>query len=111
MYDYPTIRLDLQGMKQSIVNALSAYHEDIEKNVKAQLETILKEFDFGEAVTAVAKQVILESVRNAVEYYFKYGEGTKIIKEIVQKSIVASLKGIDQQVFIDKLSDELSKRE
>lgn len=83
MYEYPVIRLELQSMKHSVVNALSAYHSDVERTVSQQLDEVIKNFDFGAVVQSTATEALNKAIKTAVESYFMYGRGRAMVDKIV----------------------------
>lgn len=87
MFNMPMVRIELEGMKHQIVHALASHNEEIEKAIEEQLAATIKTFPFEETVRQLAREVISASIKEALEYYFKYGEG----RDVVKKSILERL--------------------
>jgi hypothetical protein len=83
MTQIPMIRLELEGMKQEMMIALTRYHTQINENVEAQLKNIVEHFDYERVVTEVARQTINE----AIQTYFRQGEGKQVITTAVYEAL------------------------
>ena len=91
MINYPIVRLELQHMKQSIMHALMGYQEEISQSVAKQLEQVIETFDFEQAVENAAR----ESIQDAINQYFKYGDGHEMIKSSVNKAMNDFFRNLD----------------
>jgi len=87
MNEFPILRLELDRMKQSMLVALADYHVSLSENVREQMEKIISEFDYEEEVG----KATTEAIEEAINYYFKYGNGRVVIREAVQESFDKSL--------------------
>ena len=79
MDELPSIKIELNSMRKTIVHALQVYHTEIDDAVNEQLREAVDNFDFGTVVQEVAKEVIEKAVHDSVTAYFNWGEGRKII--------------------------------
>ena len=87
MFEIPYIKLEIEGMKYSIVHALNTHHADIEKHVEEVLQQVIEKFDYTAVVEEIAKNAIEKAVKSSVETFFLYGEGRKVIDAMVLKMI------------------------
>lgn len=69
-------------MKQTMMYALVDYNKSISENVEAQMEKMISEFDYEEAVGNATR----EAIEEAIDYYFKYGNGRLAIRDAIQAS-------------------------
>lgn len=83
MLRMPTITIQLEGMKHQIINAFAAHNTEIEQAIESQLTAAIKNFPFEAEVHRLSREVISDAIKEALEYYFKYGEGREVIKKAV----------------------------
>lgn len=79
----PLVRIEVEEMKHSVMHYLGAHHQEIEEQVKAQLERVIENYDFERRV----REAIHTVIDGAILGYFKYGQG----REAVEKAVWASL--------------------
>lgn len=87
MYEYPTVKLELQNMRQTIVHAFGDYQDTMAAEVDRQLSNIVKNFDYEAVVSEIANEVLREAVTNAVRSYFKFGEGHDLILALITEML------------------------
>ena len=92
MDELPSIKIELNSMRKTIVHALQVYHTEIDDAVNEQLREAVDNFDFGTVVQEVAKEVIEKAVHDSVTAYFNWGEGRKIIEAMVADAVVRGAK-------------------
>lgn len=85
--ELPIIKLELQGMKYQIIHAFETHNREVEAVVDEQLQRAIANFPFEEEVQRLSREVISSAIKEALEYYFKYGEG----REVIKKSIIEAL--------------------
>lgn len=61
------VRLDLQGMKMSIVKAMSARSADVQEHIGKAIDAQIEAFDFGAEARQVVGRVLQEALRTAIE--------------------------------------------
>lgn len=83
MDQMPIIKIEIDGMRQSIAHALSTYHQDIEGYVDKNLKQVVETFDYETLIRQVARESITKAVTQAIQSYFSYGEGYKEIEETI----------------------------
>lgn len=83
MFNMPRVTIQLEGMKQQIVHAFSSHNEEVEQAIEEQLSVAIKSFPFEETILKMSREVISASIKEALEHYFKYGEGREVIKRAV----------------------------
>lgn len=83
MYELPLIKIELDGMRYSIVHALSTHNAEIETYVDENLKKVVEEFDYVTLVKQVATKAITEAVKRSIESYFAYGDGYKNIDAVI----------------------------
>jgi len=89
---YPLIKLEIEEMKHSVLHHFNSYQQDLSKCVKQEIDRAINGFDFEGAVRESAHAVI----KDAIESYFKYGEGRTALNEIVSE-ILNRLFKIDKK--------------
>jgi hypothetical protein len=92
----PTVRIELEGMRQQITHAFINYQADITGAVDAALKKAINDFDFQSEVQRVAQEVLASSVRGAVEaaiwQAFNHETRDRIVAPIVRKALRAALR-------------------
>ena len=83
MINVPIIEIRLREMGNELTSYFATYQADIEKEVKAAVAHSVKNFNFEGEVRRQADRVIQESVKRAVESYFAFGGGAKMIDKMV----------------------------
>ena len=76
----PIVKLELEGMKHSILTHLGLATNELSEAVSAQIEKAIESFDFSDAVLRASSGAIAETI----EDYFKYGQGRQFIQQAIQ---------------------------
>jgi hypothetical protein len=84
----PIIRLELDYMKQSVSYHLGLHKNELSKNVNAQIEKAIAEFDFEGEVSRIAT----EAIRRAINFEFTCGNGFTWIQEAINKAFTDMFK-------------------
>jgi hypothetical protein len=74
-------------MRQSMIVALSTYNQEVEGYVQDELQKALDTFDYEGTVKDIARDIIKETITRAITNYFGYGEGYKLIEQLVAENI------------------------
>ncbi len=83
MLDFPRVRIELEGMKHQILHAFASHNDEVERAIEQQLTTVIEHFPFEQTVKDLSREVISSAIKEALEYYFKYGEGREVIRKAV----------------------------
>lgn len=83
MYDLPRIRIELDGMKYQIIHAFQSHNQEIEDAVERNLQSAIDNFPFEGTIQELSREIIAGAIKEALECYFKYGEGREVIKKAV----------------------------
>ena len=83
MHGTPIIKLELDNMRQAILYSLAKYNNEIEKAVDEELKKVVENFDYENIVISIAN----EALKDAIESYFKYGEGRRTIEKSVNEAL------------------------
>ena len=81
MNDLPIIKLELEGMKHSIMHHFASYNETISDAVEKQLDVAIESFDFKQAVTDATHVCIKAAIKN----YFTWGAGHRLVGASVKE--------------------------
>lgn len=92
----PTLRIELDGVKQAMVVALTQSTDELLEAVKAQLTACLERLTpeeiiasvhraFDEAVHEAVRRLGPELVEQAVTDYFTTGQGAQIVREAIKE--------------------------
>ena len=82
-FHMPVIRLSVENMAQTFTQALAVYNEEIGQYVEKGIEQAIRTFDFDVFVRKEAHKAL----EKAIQSYFQYGEGARIMENIVSDAI------------------------
>jgi len=83
----PIIRLEVSGMKHTILRAFSEYMTDLDSDVQAAVETYCSGENIKRVIAAVVSTEIEMAIREETHNYFRYGKGREIIKAAVARRL------------------------
>jgi len=78
----PTIRLELNGMRQSIVHALTQYNSELETQVNEEIEKAIESFDLHSYIQDEVWRTLREVVSSSLQSQIKWQLGNKITTEV-----------------------------
>jgi hypothetical protein len=76
---YPIIRLQVEGMKHSILTAISAKHDDIEKII----ETEISKINIEEIIIAEVRKTVPAAIEAAIQDQVRQGVRQAIDHEMI----------------------------
>lgn len=85
MIDMPILKLELAGFRQTMMHALADYQGEISRCVSDQVSNIVTTEYFEGFIKSQVRETVQRSVKDAIESYFMYGEGRKMIDEVVNQ--------------------------
>lgn len=80
---FPMVRIEIEGMRCAILQAIEANQEDIQKAIETQLDVQIKSLDFGKVI----RDSVVSTLQKVVQNYFEYGDGYQIIEKAVKESL------------------------
>lgn len=87
MNTVPIIRLEIEGMKQTIMRAMTQYMVQMDADIHAAVERACKPEHISALIEETARKEIAKAVRVEIETFYSYGPGRKAIKEAVIKTL------------------------
>lgn len=87
MLEMPKIKIEVERMKYSIIHAFSTHNDEIKDAVEKGLDEAIASYDFAGEISRVSNAVIGEVIKDCILNYFRYGDGRKLINDMVVKSI------------------------
>ena len=85
-----TVKLEVEGMKHAIQAAISQRQIAVAEDVQNEIEKAVSEFDFVEEIRKGTRIAIAHSINK----YFTYGEGSKIIDQIIEDTMNSFLRNL-----------------
>jgi hypothetical protein len=79
----PVIRLTVEGMKHSIVAALTAYEHALSAEIKEAVQRACEPENIKQVIDRAATSVIEDAIKHEVEAFYRYGEGQRAIRDAV----------------------------
>jgi hypothetical protein len=88
MYDMmPRIKLEVDGMKLQIVQALDAYTLQMNGNIKHILDNVCTKENITRIIQQTADKEINNAIEQEVQNFFRYGEGRHAISDAVKNKL------------------------
>lgn len=82
-FHMPIIRLTVENMGESITQALAIYNEEIGQYIEDGIEQAIRTFDFD----VVVRKEAYKALQKAIESYFQYGDGARIMERVVNRAM------------------------
>jgi len=89
---FPTVTLQIEGMRYHIVHALTTHHTEIEAEVNRQLEAMGKSFDFEKVIRAAVQDAITTAVRDHLKLAIGSAFGDPAIKSELQVMVLGAMR-------------------
>ena len=87
MNSLPIIRIEIEGMRQSILAALTERQIQMDEYVSAAINRYATAENLSRVIDAEVESAINSAIKEATASYFKYGDGRKFIVESVAKRL------------------------
>ena len=84
----PLIKIDPEGMKRTVIEAIEKYNDQISQKVENELKQVIEKFDFGKMITGITNEVIQEML----VHYLKYGSGHALLEATIRDELDKMLK-------------------
>lgn len=88
------VRLSLEGMKHSIETAISQHLTSMDADIQRAIDEICTPQYVAKAIQEEAEKVIAQTIKDQIANYYKYGDGAKVIKEVVNESLSFRVKDL-----------------
>lgn len=85
----PIIRIEIEGMRHSILRALSEREVQMDKHVADALQRYVDSGELARTIDREISAAIERAIKENAESYFRYGEGRKLIADMVAARIRA----------------------
>ena len=83
----PIIRLEIEGMKHTIMHAMTQYLTQMDADIQAAVERACKPEHISALIETTAREQIAKAVKTEIESFYSYGRGRAAIKEAVLKTL------------------------
>jgi len=84
----PIIRIEIEGMKHTIMHAMTQYIAQMDEDIQNAVERACKPEMIADIIEPTARQEISNAVTNEVEAFYKYGPGRTAIREAVVNTLL-----------------------
>jgi hypothetical protein len=88
MTSFPVIRLEVEGMRLSMLHAFSQLQIDQHAYVKEALEAYCQEGNLKAVFAEAVEKALDQAIREEVQKFFTYGEGRKAVVEAIQLKLL-----------------------
>jgi hypothetical protein len=93
IHSVPIIKLTVEGMKHSILNAFAQRQVETDTYVKEELEHFCSAENLRRVIAKHVDDVIEEAIRDALQNFFRYSDGKQLIKDRFSKVMEDSANG------------------
>lgn len=84
----PIIKIEIEGMKHTIMHAMTQYIAQMDEDIQNAIERACKPEIIATIIEETARKEISQAVANEVECFYKYGPGRTAIREAVVNSLL-----------------------
>lgn len=85
--NFPIIRIEIEGMRQSILAALTEREIQMDAYVSEAITNYATPENLARVIDREVQSAIDDAIKEATTSYFKYGEGRKFIVAAVAKRL------------------------
>lgn len=79
----PIIRLEIEGMKQTIIQAITQHTAMMDSDIQAAVDRICTPEYISSLVVDVAQKEMASAIEREIKAFYSYGEGYQAIREAV----------------------------
>ena len=83
----PTLKIEVEHMKHTIINHIGAMGSDLGKALETEIQRAIDNYDWQGQVT----RIVHEALKDAIDGYFRYGKGNKMILAALNEGFDAVL--------------------
>ena len=94
----PIIRLEIEGMKHTIMIALAEHVHKIDSDIQAAVAEYCKPDNLSLIVQGIASKAIDEAMESEIEHFFRYGEGRKQVASAVMQTMAERYGTSDKEL-------------
>ncbi len=87
MNQFPILKIELEGIRQTMMHAFNGYTDTLNSAVRERLDKIVNDKYFTQMIATQVRQTLEESVQEALKSYFKYGKGREAIDATIQHAL------------------------
>lgn len=87
MNGMPVIRLEIEGMKHTIMHAMTQHLAQMDADIQAVVENLCTPARILEVITTTAQKEIDQVVKAEVERFYRYGKGQEAVKQAVARAL------------------------
>lgn len=86
--EMPRITMQLEGLKDTIQVAMIGQMDEINAYVQEATDKYCSQENLKELIEHQVKTIIDATIKENIDHYYRYGDGQKIIKEVVLSKLV-----------------------
>lgn len=87
MGPFPILRFEVEGMKHSMLLALTNYAAEMDKYVKAAVENFCTEENLTRVINETANRHLKNAIESEIEQFFRFGKGREAVKRAVSEAL------------------------
>ena len=86
--EMPIIRLELEGMRQTLCAALSQHAAQMDEDIRRAVEGFCTSENLAYVVQTAAREQLKNTIEEEVQNFFRYGPGRRAVAEAVRECIL-----------------------
>lgn len=105
----PFVRLEVEGMKTSIICALSEYTAKMDADIKKAVELACTPDHVKEVLYAAVGRELKNAIDAEIKNFFAFGDGRAAIKAAVEDKLTAEIERIEEYKKLQKRNSKKGK--
>ena len=81
--EIPIIKLEVQGMKKTIMHALTQHAAMMDEDIKDAVDRVCTSEYVSNLVAEVTQKEMTDAIERQIKYFYSYGEGYELIRQAV----------------------------
>jgi hypothetical protein len=94
----PVIKLEVERMRQTMLMHLSEHAAKVDADLRAAVDKFLAEGHVTRIINETAAAQLTRTIEEETRKFFSYGEGGRIIREVVNDALTQSFAKVMQPV-------------
>ena len=105
MPPFPIIRFELEGIKRSMLIALTQHQALMDADLKAAVEAYCTPENISKVIHEAAYSALNYAIKEEVNAFFRHGEGRKVVAAAVKEAILKN----ETYTPLDDIDDKLKE--
>lgn len=100
--DFPTLKIQLDGLKIGFVQAVKDYHGQIQEYARAEIERQINEFDFEKIASDELMRSVPEVIREQIRFGVRMGLSRALRQEEIAEQFAEIFAKAVKEAYLDQ---------